>query len=334
MSIQFRKARRGRHDPRAFTLIELLVVIAIIAVLMSLSLPALGKARRTAKATVGVANMRSLSQIMFTYCNDQQNAFLNPFRSDWSPRNDVPWTDVVSTQDANVVWQFSTILPEFHTELFAYYWYSYLNPWYNSVSRLPAEIFSPADDELNALRASLGKNNESLDGLMLWPSSFLYSPTMWCSPDRYFAGARDAMTPGYLRINTIDGVLQPADKVFIWERADFTQTKRSTTPGVNGAGNRPPAWNNPRSNIHAATCDGSITKVKMRDMLARAASGQTGDADLIPGGSLSVPDSPPLRRLRDPQEPYPMGGGLSSDGDYPLYFWATQGGVRGRDLAR
>ncbi len=68
-----------------FTLVELLVVIAIIALLMAILLPALTKARKTAKRVICLGNLRQMVMAWMLYAENNDGKLVNGGQ---------PWADV------------------------------------------------------------------------------------------------------------------------------------------------------------------------------------------------------------------------------------------------
>ena len=80
----------SNQKPRGFTLIELLVVVAIIALLISILLPSLKRAKDAAKAAVCLSHLKDIGSAAHEYATEDEREIIMPF-SPIMVRNSGAW---------------------------------------------------------------------------------------------------------------------------------------------------------------------------------------------------------------------------------------------------
>ena len=81
-----------------FTLVELLVVIGIIAVLISILLPALARAREQANSIKCMSNLRAIAQGMVNYTTDNKGCVIPSFNLPALPGSTTNYTSIGAAQ--------------------------------------------------------------------------------------------------------------------------------------------------------------------------------------------------------------------------------------------
>ena len=127
------KLHRSARPCSAFTLVELLVVIGIIALLISILLPALNSARRSANAVKCAAALREIGNCFVMYASDNRG-YLPPTRLNKYEYDGVFY-------DSNGTENLATTPAQIKTHM---YWYNFLSKY---ITKVRGGTMSKQDDD-------------------------------------------------------------------------------------------------------------------------------------------------------------------------------------------
>ena len=324
---------------RGFTLVELLVVIVVIALLIALLLPALGGARKAARAQICRSNLRQLTTAGGSYALDFQDKI---YMYSWTPNN-IPTTysDLVppggvfnstafSIQGTEIIRKHSPSEPNFalvplwlpaieytHLIILDYLSSAFPTPiaacpedrclllWQRDIPGFNAGVFGTQQPAFTGFEAGLMHAKPYSSSYETGPATYERSK----SPDRlrqtanqYIYGTDSNARFGAYRL---DEVVYPSLKVHLY---DTHQRHHSRTL----------FFAHPEASQPLLFFDGSVVERRTRD------SGN--------GWQANFPDQGPTTILYTPyQYEAPTSNGALTESFFGHYRW-TRGGIRGADF--
>ncbi|MBL8763162.1 MAG: type II secretion system protein [Phycisphaerae bacterium] len=319
---------------RAFTLIELLVVISIVALLVGILLPTLAEARRTARMSAALSNVKQFGLAAQAYGADFQDRWWNfswrkgSALSEWSELNGAGNDLQAAANQAVDIIRRRAAWPDFPVQngWIPHILYSHLTVMDYMEARLPSQVAVDPADKLRYLWQEDPRNAKAKFGLpserWVFSASYTAAPATYC-PDQETSGyLRQASNGAFWSYNYVSGgdtyrlgLRKLSDTRFPDKKvALFDEYMRHF-------GNKPAFFTHPSSRLPLGFSDGSASVRLTPDA-------NKGGYYLADGGTRQAPINFTGEDLKLDDFPWPDNQPKIQPG---RYRW-TLGGLRGVDF--